>query len=374
MRIGILTLHFANNYGAVLQAYGLQHRLRAMGHDVEILDYVPKFLAGPSGGWRKLARRVRRSLWPGAHLGAFMRFRREHLRLSPNFAAIEDLWAYCEDLEVLVVGSDQIWNWAKMPHVEPAYVLAGAPQSCGRVGYAPCCGQPDQPEQAVVEATRWLRRFDAIGARHAFGQALYERVARLEVPVVSDPACLCDFADLGNAPTPDGRYVLAFGLDERLGQLVTAAANNCRRELSARLVTITPGWRFADGDQAADGASPAQWLELIRNASCVITDSFHGAVFSIKFGRPLIACAFQGDFRYWRLHDLLSRYSGSECLSLHGGEPVLFERAAAGTAIRIQQLNRHASESIEFIRKSLATAGGRARREKQGCLYPLGES
>jgi len=126
MKVGLLTFHFGENYGSVLQAYAIQQAVRRLGHDVDIIDYWPRYIT--HGGRLRLPtskrnlrinaqiayvrwthRRAYRGRDALGHL--FDTFRDKHLSiLPPRIWRDRDLRRACGEYEVIVCGSDQIWN------------------------------------------------------------------------------------------------------------------------------------------------------------------------------------------------------------------------------------------------------------------------
>ena len=103
MKIGILTYHYSDNYGAVLQAYALSNILIANGHDVEIINLIPK---------KSLKIRLGKFFKQKLLTYNFIAFRKNHLKINPNKSLFfDDLKSYDFTIyEAIIVGSDQVWR------------------------------------------------------------------------------------------------------------------------------------------------------------------------------------------------------------------------------------------------------------------------
>lgn len=301
MKISIVTFHYAHNYGAVLQAYALRTYLRRQGHDVTIENYVNENDQGkyvrklpyPYGltdllrmdGLRhklqkNLDARYARKPWNRKY-ARFDSFVRETLlegktepmtleRLSQNGS------------DAYIAGSDQIWNCYITGGPDPVYFL-DFPTSAKKIFYGASNGTAQISEDIRGYVQSALHDATAISTRES---GLARNMADfLEKPVVTvaDPTLLLDREDYdkllpARKTTPDA-YVFAYYLSE--SQAMDAVAGQVARALGLPLVELH---YYASRDrknkhQRAD-LGPREFLEHIRNAAFVVTNSFHGTVFS----------------------------------------------------------------------------------------------
>lgn len=155
MKVGIITFHAAHNYGSMLQAYALQQVVTSLGHDCCIINlrtprqkryYSPFYL---KGGLRS---KIKALAYPAVAVNdwrkhrLFEKFLRSYLILTPaEYSSSEQLRHASLDFDIVISGSDQIWNTCCFDH-EPAYFLDFC-NDAKRVAYAPSMG-PD-PENQV---------------------------------------------------------------------------------------------------------------------------------------------------------------------------------------------------------------------------------
>lgn len=302
MRVNILTQPLFCNYGGILQNYALQTILRRMGHEPLTVN-VPPLPGTPPALWKDLAhgainmlKRVR-GLYQHPFLRPSVVSRKEHELSVPqrNFVAHHinkiDVAApfspsLCElhRADAWIVGSDQIWRPWCSPHIVNCFFDFIENNDIRRVAYAASFGT-DQWEISpeMTETIKPLAaRFDAISVRESSGVALCRDYLDIEAVQVLDPTLLLTDKDyLGlteSAKVPEGKYIASYVLD------MNSAKHKIIRTVSreASMPVVRTGQMHRYGFDSIEN-----WLATIAGAQSVITDSFHGTVFSVLFGRPV---------------------------------------------------------------------------------------
>ena len=323
MRTGLITFHFAHHYGAQLQALATMRAIQSLGHDCEIIDYrLPHTtrtnqLFKKSGGVRGMASDAHTALHYGAFQRRFRRFEAfvaEEMSLSPQrYTAFEQLRADPPAYDVYVAGSDQIWN----PYIfqdkqfDPSFLL-GFVREGRRIAYAPSLGVPELPEDKAEELRRFLTPFSALSVREKRGQVLLREAAGRDARVVLDPTLLLtgeDWGELAAAPKRQGPYILCYFVSDPGEAAPYALA------LSARtgwpIVQLAGARRKIDGAaELVFDAGPREFLGLFRHASAVVTNSFHGAAFSLQFQKDFFTSMSpreRAEPTFSRIYSLLSR-------------------------------------------------------------------
>jgi len=330
MRIGLLTFHFADNYGAVMQAYALQKYLQSLGHDVSFVDYRPSYMT--KGGRFRLPRsrrdlyanatvafiylsRLRAALSGRARNTAFQDFIHTHLRIEgPLYESFDELLANPPPCDAYVCGSDQIWNPPPRAGVDPAYYLAFDDSACKRVAYAASFGRSDIEAEYKKKIGELLNGMDAISVREESGVDLVRQISGRPSVWVPDPALLLDDYEEIMADGPQGEYVFSYSL--RTGALIGEVQELVAR--SCDLPVLTPysaQQRWRSGGRV-EHLGPGQWLAAIARARFVVTNSFHGTLFSILFRKPFITTCLVGRNAELneRFHSVLSRLGLSDRL------------------------------------------------------------
>ncbi len=275
MKIGIITFHWATNYGAILQAFALQKTLQNMGHDVEIIDYKPKQFE-PSL-WRFI--RHRQFLHPSTYFNSLKKeqtmveFRRKHLSCSKRYYSVNELKSDCTQYDVLISGSDQVMNPSFLQTGEnggsTAYFLDFGRGDAIRMTYAMSFGTTEYPKHLLPIASPLVIRFNALSVRETTGKDIFSSMGRNDAIVVPDPTLLLKAEDYDSA--------LGLKLTEKNGTLVYMLHN--------RLSAIKD--RLPQGEIKVITSEPIEdWIQAIKNSEYVITNSFHGMVFAILYHVP----------------------------------------------------------------------------------------
>jgi len=366
MNVGIVTYHYADNYGAVLQCLALQRTLSELGADVSVINYLPPSAEKPPiwRGWgirggsvvqsmRDKFFRIRYVNTRRRMRNKFEDFREEYLRFSETCRSNDEIDRVVDGYDVLVAGSDQIWNYACLPM---HFLDWSAPFNGKRISYAPCCGRPDQNLNARPEVKEWLSRFDHISVRNEFSKNVVSKFVDKEISVVADPTVLARLTDVEKkVPLPCDEYILMY----TLGHEIDGGHNAVIREIREKngdlpVVAVIPTAHKPHIAPCADikilDAGPAEWLWLIANASFVYTDSFHGALFSMKYRKPFLAYyAEQG--RAPRLLDLAGRYGVGQAVVGSVDDALEKEAFLPLDYPKIERMmDDDARRSIEFLR------------------------
>ena len=316
MKVAVLTFRWANNYGALLQAFGLRRALESLGAEVVFPDYAPAGYRVP--WWRPLGLRQGVLFRPELMKRRCARFRRDYLPGTPRCDSAARLAETCRECDAVVVGSDQVWNGNGSGGFNPVYFLDFALwPNCRRISYAACFGQVDQPPATQASAGTLLKKFDALSVRNELSRNLVRRLSGRDAAVVLDPTLLHDYADLVPEPPRDGKYILVYSIGSghrALGEWIAARA---RLKLGMPVVTLYPDARFGGADRQVLTAGPREWLALVKGAGLVVTNSFHGTAFALGMGKRFIS--WSGS-RPERLEDILRRAGAPDHLALRQDE------------------------------------------------------
>ena len=308
MKIGILTFHSAHNYGAVLQAYGLQEYLKSCGHAVEVVDYRPRYLTRGYSAFplpvlhgvplsRKILRLGRWGLalpWRIAatpmrirRRAGFEKFIAEKLNLSRERFE-EGGRVPAEHLDALVFGSDQIWSPAHTNGGDPIFLGDfSVPAGTLKIAYAASAGAASATLGDNPVFANALKNFDALSVREENLAASLRPKTSKEIETVLDPTLLVErsvWDALAEPLAPRARpYVLVYQVN------YNPAADNVARSLAEQLdadvVSIWAG--YARTREMLKTETPEQFVGWFKNAACVVSTSFHGTAFGLIFEKPL---------------------------------------------------------------------------------------
>jgi hypothetical protein len=316
MKAGIFTYHFSDNYGALFQAYALRKWLLDRGISAEFVNYHPAYVeeGGPldrpwkASLWKKNATilymrqaHLRRKLFGDSEQRKeFERFRSDYLGITgQRLFGPKELTPHLVDYDVLICGSDQIWNPSIQRGLDPVYFLdiPGA-ESVRKVAYAPSFGRSSIEPSHLKELNRLIEGLDAVSVRETSGLDILATagLSKVQACVVPDPTILRGRFDelLGGDTLKDSidRSVFCYALrtDEVIRDVAKAAANHFGAKL---LAPRSSHQRWHDIGQGVI-PGPIEWLRMLARAKIVVSNSFHGIALSIVLNRPFIAVALPG--------------------------------------------------------------------------------
>lgn len=293
MRIGILTFHWAQNYGAVLQCYALKSKLEEMGHEVLIIDRLPKY----QGILRRLYHRF--SYKYSLSWLTFSRFNRHWLvpktRRYATQKSLENFGAN-EKLDAVIVGSDQVWRWDIMGYnYFLDFIRKG---SIRKYAYAASFGLShwESRELDANQIKLLLKEFEAISVREQTGVNICNQVFGVPAQLVIDPTLLYDSdyyeaVFLWNRPKVSSRKVVSYILgEENLEQCLQISqwAEEIGMEYRDLYWTRLGYPALKKGTNLFLHLSVEDWLDEIRNAAYIITNSYHCMVFAILFRKKFV--------------------------------------------------------------------------------------
>ncbi len=299
---GIITFLHNNNFGSALQAYALQRTVRELGMECEHLDYRPdraekiRNLLASGNSLELVLEGMRKRDVVEEHSGALLKsqaipaFYAERMWMSEPCRNRKELRERSRDLDLLICGSDQVWNpvW-----LNPAYFLTFAAKEQPRIAYAVSLGVSRMPKESKVRKIRqWTEDFRAISVREQEGADILERMTGLKAEVMPDPVCLLTRDEwneiAGKAPEGEA-YLLCYFIGEN--PEYWKRVQEIQQETGLRvLVMPVTAESYRSGYELLDGAGPEEFLGAVRDAACFCTDSFHGLVFGTIFGTRTEVC------------------------------------------------------------------------------------
>lgn len=348
MKIGIITLPLISNYGGILQNFALQYVLKSLGHTpVTIdLDLSPSYL-------RYVVRTVHLSLqkWKFTLPDTLRRNEKVWPFMKTNLALTERVHKYSDckelsDFECFIVGSDQIWNYNFNKPVVFETFLSFASEGSRKIAYAVSMGssQWKYPQKITKRLCRYVSRFDCISVRETSAKILCKENLNIETKVVLDPTLLVPTEIYKNLASPrleTEDYILVYVLDQEAEKV--KYINKIAKQLNRKVVNVT--------ELRHGGYSVEDWLSLFLYADFVVTDSYHGTVFSIIFNRDFITLnnSKRGSDRFVTL---LSHFGLDDRLVYSYEQGIDLLKTINWEAVN-QSMDLHAEESLQFLRNAL---------------------
>ena len=297
MKIGILTFHRAYNYGAFLQAFALKSYLEDLGHDVCFIDYWPYYherayrIWDENEGVRSFLRNLLLAVKRQIRFNSFKKLQRRYLGLTekPLFRMAHELEKL--DFDLVIYGSDQIWCTTTL-YVDPMMYLRFAPKD-KRIAYAPSLGRDYIPGYNKRTMRKYINDIPCVSVREEKGKELIKELTGRDVPVVLDPSLLLtseDWDKLKVEVEKPSRYVLCYFLDvpsDTLKNSIMAFAK--KRGLFIFALGQFGAFCHPEVPVYYPVTGPCEFLDYVSKATVVITDSYHGMLFSINY-KELASC------------------------------------------------------------------------------------
>lgn len=216
-------------------------------------------------------------------------FYKDHFRLSEKYSSKADLSNKCkEKYSAVLVGSDQLWLPGNI--AGDYYTLNFVPKEVNTIAYATSFGQSALPSDSAKKATVFLKKIRHIGVREESGQKLVKELAERSVPVVCDPTLLFTGDEWMSIQKEEAKIIEPYILCYFLGNNPPHRefAKRLKEKTGCKIVALTHLDEYVKSDEGyADytpyDVDPADFLNLIRNAQYVCTDSFHCSLFSMLY-------------------------------------------------------------------------------------------
>lgn len=316
-KIGLLTWHTYENYGTYLQWYALTKVLSDFGNDVYTINYIPRPIAQsnilpdkPLTLISHYAKRLISKMSKESPLSdefltkrheKFQEFRKlEFFKFTKQCETASDLFSLNKDFDYFVCGSDQIWSPICF---DSHYFLDFVNDKTKKIAYAPSIGSDEVKNPFIKEKIFSLIKDIAfVSIRENRGKELIKENCGIDVPVVLDPTLLLSQSDWNNIADSNYKvpenYILCYflGNNEKYWKQV----KNLSEKTKIPMLVI-PVYKkdFNRTDKVPKDIGPTQFITLVKNASFVCTDSYHGSIFSFIYKKQfaLFSRFKQNDFR-----------------------------------------------------------------------------
>lgn len=313
-KIGILTFHNCVNYGAAMQTYGLQSFLVSKGYNVEIIDYVNEKINSElnaridvSFGVKSVVRYVAKNLHRARKRGQFNAFNNSYLNLSKQKnITINQMHNYSTTYDVLITGSDQVWN-LNLTGDDKTYYLDFASQETCKISYAASVG--DISKVDISPVLKEIKNMDFISVREKSFLDFISQEHGIDAALCCDPTILCDkkcFYNISDYRLSKHKYIFIFLMEDK--PEIVAFANELAKRNGNKVINNKTSFEFFAHSK------PTDFLSWIRHAEVILTDSFHGTVFSVIFKKQFLSDKYDGKKHVKsRVNDLLIEFGLEEC-------------------------------------------------------------
>ena len=296
MKIGISTIIDFDNYGNRLQNYASQQVIKTLGLEEETLPKVVShgikqkisglvfpplvffYDKSPKKDIAKLNQKLREK--------KFRDFTSRYINASKHYiTSYEGLKELAINCDFVVTGSDQVWNYNFRPNLDIDF-LQFAPKE-KRISYAASFGVSEIPEKYREKYTEYLSDMNYLSVREQAGQKIIKELTGQDCELLIDPTMMLtkdEWLQIALKPkcTPQKKYLLTYVLGNQTEEL-TNFVNKLAEEKGLEVLNLLNPY-----DKDIHCVDPGEFVYLINHAEVMITDSFHGAVFSILMETPFV--------------------------------------------------------------------------------------
>ena len=300
-----------NNYGSMLQSFATQKMMDEYGIQYELLNYKKKYT--PLFVLKSIPRLLNKVIWQEKinenqkkrflkrnpelmsdvkkRSRAYDQFRESYFNHPVvTYYGYSKLKEESKKYSAFITGSDQLWSPSGLP--TNFYNLMFTYEDAVRISYASSFGVKKIPWYQRGRTRKFLDRIQHVSCREESGKEIVKELTGRDVPTVADPTILFNGEEwkelLPIDRVQEGKYIFSYilGTDKKYRDEVLKLS----KETGLPIVSIH---QYVDadldfGDVSVTDAGPAEFVDLIRNAEYVCTDSFHGSVFSILCHRKLV--------------------------------------------------------------------------------------
>lgn len=312
MKVGLLSMQEVKNYGSFLQAFSLKKNIEALGHECDFVRIVPgrQFANYKQGKLYKINLLIKR-IWGWDFVKRFKtiylfqtRFEKEflpYLGVKKSFAATHH--------DVVVIGSDEVFNCAQKTWFGFSPQLYGEGLDADKViSYAASFGATtiDKLRELGVanEVARMLGNLNQISVRDENSRMIIEMLIGKKTQINVDPVFIYNFSEYVPKEKHKSEYIILYSYPGRIWDKIEIEAIQAfAKKKSLKIVSIGHYFPWCDDVVVP---TPFEVLGWFRDAAFIVTDTFHGSVFSIKFNKKF--CTIVREMNNLKLTYLLKQF------------------------------------------------------------------
>ena len=289
--VGIVTISGQVNYGQILQNYAVNSVINKLGFETENLVESTSVYPSPVKRAREEAYLFLKKKSPEGYRTAlkFIRFRQKYLK--DRVISIDKI--DCPSYESLVFGSDQIWNFSFPFTKERLWIYTGGfAENIPKIAFSASIGIDNIPDDCANRFVRNISNFRAVSVREESAVDIVSGLTGKNAVLLADPTAAVpksEWESISRCPAAlkkKEKYLLTYFIGqispERQRYIKTAAAARGLKVVNIYLRECN----FRDTDVMNIMLSPEEFLWAVEHCECFLTDSFHGCMFSLIFGRP----------------------------------------------------------------------------------------
>ena len=291
MKVGILSMQEVKNYGSFLQAFSLKSNIEALGHECEFVNIIPgeQLDDYKINKFYKVHLLVKR-LWGWDFIKRFKYIYRFQSRFSKEFLLELGVkkGITTDHFDTIVIGSDEVFNCAQKTWFGFSKQLFGEGLNADKViTYAASFGATTIPKLQKLgikdTVSKLLKNLDQISVRDANSMEVVEDLTGTVPDENVDPVLIYDYTRYMPSSVDLKNYMIVYTYPGRItDKNEIDAIRTYARNKGVQLISIGHYFPWCDRTIVPH---PFEVLAYFKNASCIVTDTFHGSVFSIKFNK-----------------------------------------------------------------------------------------
>lgn len=355
---GIITFHEVLNYGAILQNYALQKAIEAIEPNIKIetIDCKKDYFENKTKLISINEKDKLKSLFISLFLLSFKfikkrRFKKfisNEINMSKKYSSFEEIGKY----DALIVGSDQVWNPEITKYDSNLFLDFVSGADTKKISYAASIGNDKISDQEKKFIKNNIGNLDQISVRESSAVDVFNELGFYNITKVLDPTLLIsknEWLKLDKGNFNLKKYVLVYSLEKNV--LLDKVANKVASRYDLEVIYMIPS-KKKDFFKFNSAYGPYEFISIIKNASFIVTNSFHGTAFSVVFEKEFLTVPHKtrGTRMKGLLYDLdlRSRIIENESdESLSNIDPIDYKVVTS----RLETMKK---ESIDFLRNAIS--------------------
>lgn len=375
MKVGIISMQRVCNKGSFLQAYGLKKMIESLGHEVEFVDYkVGKPVFSSSADIRTYyILKIRNAI-----IDVFIKFkflrvvlprefkniikeRSEYKDFIATYLGVTEKKCYSSLVDALVIGSDEVFNCTQInPEVGFSPEIFGVNnQSRKLFSYAASFGNTTYQKLVAFDKDKeikgYLLKFNSISVRDRNSSTIIEKLIGRRPEVNLDPVLMYDYMPTIHDNIIRKDYIIVYAYRSRITSEEADEIKAFAKRVNKKLISVSGQMNFCDEHVYLN---PFETLNLYRHADYVITDTFHGTIFSIINRKKFVTLIRESKGSSYgnqeKLQDLLARL-GLQHRSYSNGKDNLYNRMSADVNYDIvfDIISKERKHAMSYLSKNL---------------------